>query len=394
VPLVGTPAPPQVGVPWRIDVTLVKWIPDVLLTLNFVGPSAHELEGHPLQIDSVDPPEAVWEDAKTKHSVTYRLRPVKGGDPGALHIIAYGRVTNLGQVECCCAPPPPPPPDAEPPPPMPPPPSPLPRPPPPPPFAHVENVKIAGNEESQLDQQAAMERAAAAAAAGPVPTNSVGETSQTVFVSVVVVIVLYIYGQKWLKRLREHLRFLRIKKDVAQRFGGRSARAADAAVAGDDDDDDDDGNDDEALETGWGGKVAGGQATWGGSKVRPTRRAVAGPTLSMQLSDGSAHEAELDLSSIRSMRELQAVVLREWSAAGGDRRESLMMEYVDATGSAVKVSQTTDIGTLKHAITLNLLPKRWRAKRQSYGRLQQDALDSVREEEEGDSRSRAAGGLD
>jgi len=377
--------PTTVGIPWRIDVTLVKWVPDVLLTLNFVGPSAHELEGHPLQIDSVEPKEAVWEDAITKHSVTYRLRPVSGGDPGSLHIVAFGRVTGLGQVTCCCAPPPPPPPDDEPPPPLPPPPSPLPRPPPPPPFAHVTNVKIAGSAVSQLDQQAEAARAAAALAAGPAPTSSVGSNTQTVFLAVLAIVVLYIYGGKWFKQLMEHRRFVRMKKDVMRQFG--SPGSAHARVASDDADagsegdggDDGDTDGDNALETGWGGKRVAVEAALSGKKARSARKA-AGPMLCMQLADGTSHEVALVLGSVKTMRELQALVLQEWSAAGGDRRESLMMEYVGSSGEAVKVSKTTDISVLKGAVSLRLLPKRWRSKRE----LRMDSsLDSVQEEEAG-----------
>ena len=46
----------------------------------------------------------------------------------------------------------------------------------------------------------------------------------------------------------------------------------------------------------------------------------------------------------------------------------------------------TTLTMLKASPTLNLLPKRYRAKKEAYGRLQQDPLDSVRDE--------AAAGLD
>ena len=44
--------PSSVGIPWRFDVLLEDWVPDVLLTLNFIGDS-YQLKGHPLQIESV-----------------------------------------------------------------------------------------------------------------------------------------------------------------------------------------------------------------------------------------------------------------------------------------------------------------------------------------------------
>ena len=364
----------QVGIPWRIDVTLVKWVPDVLLTLNFVGASAHELEGHPLQIDSVDPPDAVWEDAKTKHSVTYRLRSVIGDDPGALHIVAFGKVTGLGQVTCCCAPPPPPPPPGSDPPPLPPPPSPPPRPPPPPPFDHIANVQIAGSLWAKPPPPLLEIEAGA---------SSVGDSTQVTFMSVIGVMLLYFYGTKWFRQLREHWRFTRMKEDVRKRYGGADTgeRVADDDPAGG-------SGETDALESSWGGKQAGGlEAGWGGKQPR-TASAEAGPTLCMQLANGRSHEMPLNLSNVKTMRALQALVLHEWVAAGGDRRESLMMECTDESGATVKVSKATDIAILKDAATLHLLPKRFRSKKGSYGRLQQDPLDSVAED------SRSAGGLD
>ena len=208
-------------------------------------------------------------------------------------------------------------------------------------------------------------------------------------------ILLYIYGQKWLKQLQERVRFQRMKKDIALRFGTAGARIAEADDMGDVD-----GEDDGGPEEGWGGKDVGGDAAWGGDKKsRASRKASTGPTLSMQLANGSSQNVGLSLANVRTMSELQALVLREWGAAGGDRRESLMMEYVDASGSTVKVSKATDITMLKAATSLNLLPKRWRSKRETYGRLQnEEPLDSVQEPSDGDadelSPTRAAGGLD
>jgi hypothetical protein len=91
-----TKPPTTVGVPWRFDVTLDRWEPDVLLTLNFIG-DTWTLKGHPLQIESVEPEEAMWLAEITAHSVTYRLRPVASGDPGPIHLVAYGMVESIGQ---------------------------------------------------------------------------------------------------------------------------------------------------------------------------------------------------------------------------------------------------------------------------------------------------------
>ena len=247
--------PTQVGVPWLIDVTLVHWVPDVLLTLNFVGDSAHELEGHPLQIDSVRPPEAVWMDAQTKHSVTYRLRPVPGGDPGALHIVAFGKVTGLGQVTCCCAPPPPPPPPEVDPPPLPPPPSAKPEPPPPPPFSHIKGLEIDGHEERVI-QRVTEE---------PKVSNTSGGWTQNVFLWVVAALLIYFYGSKWLKQLREHLRFVRMKKDVQKRFGVGGGRL----VPDHDEEEEELGNGVE-LEGGWGGRSIDAEAA--AKKKKPSQQ--------------------------------------------------------------------------------------------------------------------------
>ena len=361
--------PSQVGVPWRIDVTLVKWMPDVLLTLNFVG-DTHALEGHPLQIDSVSPADVVWEDAATKHSVTYRLRPVQGVDPGAIHIVAYGAISSLGQVTCCCAPPPPPPP--LPPPPAPfelsPPPSPLPQPPPPPPFTHMAGLQIQGNE-VQLQSESSATR----------PVSSIGGVTESVWMIVAASIFLWIHGRKLLKRLQDYMRFVRMKKDVQRRFGGGDGKEAENGAFGEEPMVADDGvaqcGDEEAA------------MAWGGKRVsRRGQLTISAPILCLQLADGSSQEIRLDLSDFKSMKQVQAKVLEEWIEAGGDRRESLMMEYMDKGGSTVKVTKTTDLDALKSAVSLNLLPKRWKAKKDgtTYGRLQQDLpLDSIDEAFEG-----------
>ena len=348
--------PSQVGVPWRIDVTLVKWMPDVLLTLNFVG-DTHALEGHPLQIDSVTPAELVWQDAATKHSVTYRLRPVEGEDPSGIHIVAYGSIDGLGQVTCCCAPPPPPPP--LPPPPAPfsesPPPSPLPMLPPPPPFDHLTDIKITGSQMQQRDQTNDHAQ----------PTSSVGGVTQNVWLAVATFIFLWVYGRKLLKRLQEYLRFNRLKRDVHRRFGGGGG--CDPSGAGDASgvaaDLGDEGAEEEEAATVWGGKKKSGRA-----------RTAPALMLCLHLADGTTQETQVDLSAMKSMKEVQATVLQEWMQAGGDRRESLMMEYEDAGGETIKVTKTTDLVALKAATVLNLLPKRWKARRDgsTYGQLHQE----------------------
>ena len=329
--------PTQVGVPWRFDVTLVDWVPDVLLTLNFVG-DAHLLAGHPLQIDSVEPADAVWQDAITKHSVTYRLRPVKGGDPGALHIVAYGLVSGLGQVQCCCGPPPPPPPSPPPSPAPRPPPSPWPRPPPPPPFNHLAEAQIRGAEANHdvIGQ-----------IPGTVVESSSGEVTQIVWLSVLALFALGYYLRKTLRNIREHLLFRRIQHDIRSRFH-KTDPLQSANGASDDDPE--------------GGRQDGGVA------VR----------LSMMLPGGQTHKVSLDMQEVSTMRELQALVLDEWAQAGGDRRESLMMEHVDAKGHATKVTKLTTLATLKASTTLNLLPKNLRrassttAKSARYSRLRME----------------------
>ena len=100
------------------------------------------------------------------------------------------------------------------------------------------------------------------------------------------------------------------------------------------------------------------------------------------------------------MRELQALVLQEWVRAGGDRRESLMMECVDASGGVTKVSKGTDFASVASAATLNLLPKHLRTKcggasasARRYGRVSQQEMGSANEDGDGDS-ARVAAGLD
>ena len=343
--------PSHVGIPWRFDVTLVKWVPDVLLTLNFAG-DAHDLQGHPLQIDSVEPVDAVWQDAVTKHSVTYRLRPVESGDPGALHIVAYGMVTGLGQVTCCCGPPPPPPP-LPPPSPIPhPPPSPWPRPPPPPPYAHLQSMQFQGTVQQRMPDSSL-----GSSTEAELPQSSASDVTRIVWLSVLALVALGYYARKSLQQLREHLLYRRLKKDVSRRFGDtiRDDPASKGALVASGEDASED------QESG----------AWSGPSSRRSNCGV----LCMTLPDGTTNDVPFDLDGVDTIRHLQTLVLEEWVQAGGDRRESLMMEHVDRRGRATKVSKVTTLATIKASPSLNLLPKHSRkvpAKGAStYGRLNQ-----------------------
>jgi len=335
--------PTHVGIPWRFDVTLVKWVPDILLTLNFAG-DAHDLQGHPLQIDSVEPAGAVWEDAITKHSVTYRLRPVEGDDPGALHIVAYGMVSGLGQVTCCCAPPPPPPPLPPPSPAPLPPPSPWPRPPPPPPFSHLKNMHFEGTESKAGLNHAPIDAAATT-------SSSASEVTRIVWLCVLAALALGYYTRKSFLQLRDHLLFRRLKQKVTQRLNEANRHGS----PGEEDDDDD--------------------------SVDPESdgltRQCRGTTLCMTMPSGVTHDVSIDLESIDTIGQLQGLVLGEWVQFGGERCDSLMMEHVDRRGRATKVSKVTTLAMLKASRTLNLMPKRSRKTKdtgtvQQYGRLKQD----------------------
>jgi len=349
--LVDTSQPPShVGVPWRFDVTLVQWVPDVLLTLNFAG-DAHDLQGHPLQIDSIEPAAAVWQDAITKHSVTYRLRPVVGGDPGALHIVAFGMVTGLGQVTCCCGPPPPPPPLPPPSPTPRPPPSPWPKPPPPPPFSHMQNMAFHGVE--QHDTSGIM----GSATEPTLPTSTASDVTSVVWISVFAFLALVYYGRKSLKQLREHLLFHRLKRDIAMRIGSESSLDPDM---------------DHSIEVNSSTDGITDATESGSSRSRRSKRTM----LCMLLPGGASEEVRIDLSGVETLRQLQGMVLEEWVQAGGDRKESLMMEHVDSKGRATKVSKVTTLAVLQASPTLNLLPKSHRKQPESadgsrYGRLRQ-----------------------
>ena len=82
------------------------------------------------------------------------------------------------------------------------------------------------------------------------------------------------------------------------------------------------------------------------------------------------------------MRELQGLVLKRWVEAGGDRKESLMMEYVEVGGRSVKVTKSTKVDALRAAISLNLMPK---AKPKPGGALHLAAVDEEQEGEEAEA---------
>ena len=113
---------------------------------------------------------------------------------------------------------------------------------------------------------------------------------------------------------------------------------------------------------------------WDGKKKSGRARTAPALMLCLHLADGTTQETQVDLSAMKSMKEVQATVLQEWMQAGGDRRESLMMEHEDAGGETIKVTKTTDLVALKAATVLNLLPKRWKARRDgsTYGQLHQE----------------------
>ena len=229
--------------------------------------------------------------------------------------------------------------------------------PPPPPFDHIADLQIIGNERNEVlgseDEK---------------PTSSVGVVTRTTWLSVAGLIFLWVYGNRLYTRLREYLRFKKLKKDVQRRF-----------VLGDGaaNDDGDEGDDEEAAAAADATVGDEEETTWGGKKVQASRAGQSVvPELCLQLPDGSTQEISFDLSRFESMKQVQAKVLQEWTQAGGDRRESLMMEYIGQKGNVVKVTKTTDIRALKAAASLNLMPTRWRKKKangSTYGQLQQDA---------------------
>ena len=123
-------------------------------------------------------------------------------------------------------------------------------------------------------------------------SNTSGGWTQNVFLWVVAALLIYFYGSKWLKQLREHLRFVRMKKDVQKRFGGGGGRL----VPDHDEEEEELGNGVE-LEGGWGGRSIDAEAAAKKKKPRASRKA-AGPILCMQLADGSSHEMALDLKKV------------------------------------------------------------------------------------------------
>ena len=219
------------------------------------------------------------------------------------------------------------------------------------------------------------------------PASSVGGVTENVWLAVATFIFLWFYGRKLLKRLQEYLRFTRMKRDIHRRFGGGSGACESSGAGGDM----------PAVNggaTGVGDEDADEESAmaWGGESKSSKARTSPTTLLCLHLADGSVQETQLDLRAMKSMKEVQATVLQEWMQAGGDSRESLMMEYEDATGATVKVTKTTDIVALRSATMLNLLPKhrktRAAASGSAYGRMNQDALDDL------DARPAGVGALD
>ena len=82
--------------------------------------------------------------------------------------------------------------------------------------------------------------------------------------------------------------------------------------------------------------------------------------LHVVLPGGATQEVAVALEPVETIRQLQALVLQKWTGAGGDPRESLMMEHVDRRGRATKVSKKTTLAMIKLASKLRVLPKRTR----------------------------------
>ena len=58
------------------------------------------------------------------------------------------------------------------------------------------------------------------------------------------------------------------------------------------------------------------------------------------------------------MKALQSLVVREWAAAGGDRREAMMVQFADeADGELAKVTRSTTIDEIRGAAELCVMPK-------------------------------------
>ena len=174
------------------------------------------------------------------------------------------------------------------------------------------------------------------------PKSSASDVTQTVWIIVLVVMALYFYGNKSIKQLRDYLLYRRLKRSVA----GYKARPespeqvehlCDATCAS--------------------GEQHGLERMEGGSMRLPGGALT---TLTMTMPNGNKIKVKVDLETIETMRELQTAALECWTQAGGDRRENLMMEHVDAHGRATKVSKVTTLSMLRKARSLSLLPKRCR----------------------------------
>uniref|UniRef100_A0A7S3AWH3 Uncharacterized protein n=1 Tax=Haptolina ericina TaxID=156174 RepID=A0A7S3AWH3_9EUKA len=347
--------PSSVGIPWRFDVLLEDWVPDVLLTLNFIGDS-YQLKGHPLQIESVSPPGLVWEDSITTHSVTYRLRPLPPNmRHGGLQIVAYGMIDGLGGVQCCCGSPPPPPPTLPSAPPDPPLPSPHPRRPPPPPFEILADREIGGREEYQVgnDGKATLIRTAdGKTKAAPPPTSGKSHVTLQIGLTAAMVGLFGFMGKKFMTKLQdsqaEKEKDAKIKQtleDIKKRKtqaeveatkmrASKRSNAMQPVEA-------DDGSPSETSEV--------------MSALEPTEDHT---QLLMEVGDGPAQEAAVDLDNVETMKALQRLVLVQWEMAGGKSSDGLMMEYTDDDGQWVPVTRSSSIDAVKMARTIRLAPKR------------------------------------
>lgn len=388
-----TKPPTTVGVPWRFDVALDNWYPDVLLTLNFFG-DTWTLKGHPLQIESIDPEESMWLAEITSHSVTYRTRPVPSGDPGAIQIVAYGMIEGIARVTCCCAPPPPPPPTAPNSPGPRPPPPPSPHPPPPPPYFHVDGdlASIAGTKQNVL------------AFPPPSPASTLSSSTEYTWLGVAAFGALVLGA----KRLRKKLRFALLYWKTHRGLGKHRLVAP-----GDDDDDevvvghveheaaaeaeDEDGDEVDGNVHRWGGRPVKGVEMAAvdeeaedtlvveeaparqreNARSAPKSRNAAKPRkprsngrapgkrtgassarLLVEVPDGSEHEVDVDVSGAESMQALQVLVMEHWVGLGGKRHDGLMMEFkLEQHDDFAKVTRSTTIETLRAARELRLQAK-------------------------------------
>ena len=361
-----TKPPSGIGMPWRLDLIVDMWAADILITLDFKGDAA-ELRAHPLQIEEVQPKEALWQDAITAHSVTYRTRPVEGNAMNTpIHVIAYGQITGLGRVSCCCAPPPPPPPGPPPSLSPKPPPHPYPRHPPPPPYSTLGDLEIGGNEALALH---------APPPSAPAKRN-IGSWTGLVWLGVVAFVGLVAFGQRIWEGVKKRRVFWRMEAAIAEVVATRApgAHIVPSGLAGGDLEELKAEEDRESAvharpELTWGGEKDGGKKR----KKKGKRRALAdadaengehganggaGALLRIELPDGSVSESTVELGDLASMKALQSLVVREWAAAGGDRREAMMVQFADeADGELAKVTRSTTIDEIRAAAELCVQPK-------------------------------------